>query len=179
MPISELNVYNGHMLMADKLKELLGLRPHPIEGGYFAETYRSEQKLPADLLGPAYLSERLLATAIFYMLTPDTFSAMHKLPGDELFHFYLGDPIEMLQIAPSGSGQRFLLGHDLERGMRLQHNVPGEHWQGSRLVSGGRFALLGTTMSPGFDYADYITGDRAKLCAQFPAHAEMIAALTR
>jgi uncharacterized protein len=167
------------MPTADKLKQLLGLQPHPIEGGYFAETYRSTAKLPQSILGAAYAGERLLSTAIFYLLTPDTFSAMHKLPGDELFHFYLGDPVEMLQIAPDSAAQRILLGQDLEAGMHLQHNVPGEHWQGSRLVAGGKFALLGTTMSPGFDYTDYVTGDRATLCAQFPAHAEMISALTR
>jgi predicted cupin superfamily sugar epimerase len=167
------------MLTADKLKELLGLRPHPVEGGYFVESYRSEGKLPAGLLGPAYPGGRLLSTAIFYLLTPETSSAMHKLPGDELFHFYLGDPVQMLQIAPSGSGQIIHLGQHLDAGMRLQHNVPGEHWQGSCLMAGGKFALLGTTMSPGFDYADYTTGERAQLCAQFPAHAEMITALTR
>jgi predicted cupin superfamily sugar epimerase len=167
------------MLTADKLKELLGLHPHPIEGGYFAETYRSEAKLPPGLLGSTHPGERLLATAIFYLLTPDTFSAMHRLPGDELFHFYLGDPVEMLQVAPDGSGQTILLGQEIEAGMLLQHNVPGNHWQGSRLVAGGRFALLGTTMSPGFDYVDYVTGRHAELCAQFPRFAEMITQLTR
>jgi predicted cupin superfamily sugar epimerase len=115
------------MLTVDKRKEFLGLRPHLIHGGYFVETCRSEAKLPPSLLGPAYRSARLLGTAIF-LLTPDTFSAVHKLPGDELSHSYLGDPVEMLQIAPEGTGQTLLLGQDLEARMLLQHNVSGEHW---------------------------------------------------
>jgi uncharacterized protein len=166
-------------LTADQIRKLLDLTPHPIEGGYFAETYRSEWKVAQDVLGPAYSGPRLVGTAIFYLLTPDTFSAMHKLPGDELFHFYLGDPIEMLQLRPDGSAQIITLGQDIAAGMRLQHCVPGECWQGSRLIPGGAFALLGTTMSPGFDYADYVAGDRSKLIASYPQQADTIAALTR
>jgi uncharacterized protein len=166
-------------LSAGKIRELLGLQPHPIEGGHFAETYRAEMKIGRGILGGAYPDERLIATAIFYLLTPETFSAMHKLPGDELFHFYLGDPVEMLQLHPDGRSEVIRLGQDIATGMRLQHNVPGGCWQGSRLVEGGEFALLGTTMSPGFDYADYVTGDREALAAAYPERAAMIAARTR
>lgn len=167
------------MLTADRIRELLGLQPHPIEGGYFVETYRSELKLPRSVLGSAYSGERYIGTAIFYLLTPDTFSAMHRLPGDEMFHFYLGDPVEMLMLKPDGTSERVMLGRDIGNGMRLQHNVPGGWWQGSRLVAGGAYALLGTTMSPGFDYADYVTGDRNSLAAAYPEEAELIRALTR
>jgi uncharacterized protein len=166
-------------LTAEKLRELLNLRPHPIEGGYFAETYRSALKIGQEILGPAYSGERLVGTAIFYLLTPETFSAMHKLPGDELFHFYLGDPVEMLQLQPNGQSDVIVLGQDIAAGMRLQHNVPGGCWQGSRLVPGGDYALLGTTMSPGFDYADYVTGSRDELTTRYPERAAMIAARTR
>jgi hypothetical protein len=167
------------VLTAEKIREILHLEPHPIEGGYFAETYRSEMKVIQEALGAGYSGERLIGTAIFYLLTPDTFSAMHKLPGDELFHFYLGDPVEMLQLRPDGEGEVVVLGQDIAAGMRLQHNVPGGWWQGSRLAAGGRFALLGTTMSPGFDYADYVTGKRAALMGQYPAQGERIVSLTR
>jgi predicted cupin superfamily sugar epimerase len=166
-------------LTAERIRELLQLQPHPIEGGYFAETYRSEMKVAQAVLGSAYSGERLIGTAIFYMLAPDTFSAMHKLPGDELFHFYLGDPVEMLQLKPDGTAEVVVLGQDISAGMRLQQNVPGGVWQGSRLIAGGDFALLGTTMSPGFDYADYVTGGRDALIAEYPRHAERITALTR
>ena len=125
------------------------------------------------------MGERLMGTAIFYLLTPETFSAIHKLPGDELFHFYLGDPVEMVQLQPDGTGEILVLGQGIEAGMRLQHAVPGGCWQGSRLIAGGEFALLGTTMSPGFDYADYVTGQREGLTEQYPQFAERIKALTR
>jgi uncharacterized protein len=166
-------------LTAQRIRDLLNLRPHPIEGGYFTETYRSERSLSPDVLGQAYSGPRLLGTGIFYLLTPDTFSAMHRLPGDELFHFYLGDPVEMLQLNPDGTAEIVTLGQDIAEGMRLQHCVPGGWWQGSRLIAGGQFALLGTTMSPGFDYADYETGDRAELTRAFPDHAARINSLTR
>jgi predicted cupin superfamily sugar epimerase len=164
---------------AEKVRDLLQLRPHPIEGGYFVETYRSTARVPQSVLGSAYSGERLIGTAIFYLLTPDTFSAMHKLPGDELFHFYLGDPVEMLQLNPGGTSEMFILGQDIASGMRLQHCVPGGCWQGSRLIGVGAFALLGTTMSPGFDYADYVTGEKEPLILSWPDRADLISSLTR
>lgn len=166
-------------LTAERIRELLHLKPHPIEGGFFAETYRSETKLPGGVLGPAYSGERFLGTAIFYLLTPETFSGMHQLPGDELFHFYLGDPAEMLQLHPDGTPEMIVLGQNIASGMRLQHCVPGGCWQGARLIAGGSFALLGTTMSPGFDYADYRVGGRAELTRLCPARSALIATLTR
>jgi hypothetical protein len=113
------------------------------------------------------------------MLTPDTFSALHKLPGDEIFHFYLGDPVEMLQLHPDGRGEITVLGQDIAAGMRPQHLVRGGVWQGSRLRPGGSYALLGTTMSPGFDYKDYETGSRETLTKLYPKHSSLIASLTR
>lgn len=166
-------------LTAEKVRELLHLQPHPVEGGYFAETYQSATKLTTGALPSSYEGERALSTAIFYMLTPDTISAMHQLPGDEMFHFYLGDPVEMLQLKPDGSGEAILLGQNIGAGMRLQQNVSGGTWQGCRLCPGGKFALMGTTMAPGFDYRDYKTGDRKELSARYPKYSALIALLSR
>ncbi|MGA7855111.1 MAG: cupin domain-containing protein [Candidatus Acidiferrales bacterium] len=165
------------MLTAEQIRELSKMQPHPIEGGYFAETYRSAATVPRSALG-GYPGDRSLSTAIYYLLTPDTFSAMHRVRGDEMFHFYLGDPVEMLQLKPDASGEVLLLGQDIASGMRLQHNVLGGVWQGSRLKKGGKYALLGTTMAPGFEYEDYETGERQELIARYPQHAELITALT-
>jgi uncharacterized protein len=167
------------MLTATEVIKALGLQPHPVEGGYFVETYRASHKIPADALPPGYDGARTQGTAIYYLLTPDTFSAMHRLPGDEMFHFYLGDAVEMLQLKADGTGERMLLGADIKSGMRLQVVVPGGVWQGSRLVAGGKFALLGATMSPGFEYEDYTTGLRDPLTQKYPAFREMICGLTR
>src|ERR1700733_12257839 len=166
------------MLTAEEIRALLQMRPHPIEGGYFAETHRGAPVLPQSLL-PGYPGDRAISTAIYYLLTPDTFSAMHRVRGDEMFHFYLGDPVEMLQLKADGSGEAILLGQDIAAGMRLQHTVPGGVWQGSRIRAGGKYALLGTTMAPGFEYEDYETGQRQTLSALFPKYSVMVAALTR
>jgi len=167
------------MPSAKEIQELLKLQPLPVEGGYFAETHRSNFTLSQRSLPPGYSGERALSTAIYYMVTPDTFSAMHRLKGDEVYHFYLGDPAEMLILKPDGTSKTLLMGQDIVSGMRLQYVVPGGAWQGSRLVPGGKFALLGTTMAPGFDPADFELGSRGELTARYPAYAELIAALTR
>ena len=167
------------MLTAAQVRDLLKLKPLPTEGGYFAETYKSELLIPGDALPAPFGGPRSLATAIFYMLTPETFSAMHRLRADELYHFYLGDPVELLELHPDGTGSLVTLGQDIAAGMRLQHLVRAGVWQGSRLIKGGAWALLGTTVSPGFEFADFELGERGSLQSLYPQHAQMVAALTR
>lgn len=166
-------------MTADEIIKLLKLEPHIVEGGYFLETYRSEFELNAQTLPPGFQGKRSLATAIYYCLAGDNFSELHRLVGDETFHFYLGDPVEMLQLYPDGSGNRLVMGQDIATGMMLQVTVPAGVWQGTRLLPGGKYALLGTTMSPGFDYCDYETGKREELLKQFPQFSKYINALTR
>lgn len=157
-----MGVTAASMSTAKQIQDLLKLEPLQPEGGYFAESYRSA-----------------VSSAIYYMLTPDTFSAMHRLKGDELYHFYLGDPVEMLMLKPDGTAEALLLGHNVLGGMHVQHTVPGGTWQGSRLAPGGKFALMGTTMAPGFNPQEYEPGQREALGAQYPAYAPLIAFLTR
>jgi predicted cupin superfamily sugar epimerase len=104
---------------------------------------------------------------------------MHKLASDEVFHFYLGDAVEMLQLWPDGTGKRVVLGRDIAKGELLQTVVPQGVWQGTRLIAGGKVALLGCTVSPGFDYADYASGKREQLVRGWPKWAEMLEKLTR
>jgi uncharacterized protein len=166
-------------LTAESLKRMLKLVPLSIEGGYFAETYRSSEVLPPECLSGGYDGPRSSCTAIYYLLEPGTFSETHRVKSDEIFHFYLGDPVEMLQLWPDGSHNVVTIGTDLERGMRPQVVVPRGVWQGCRLASGGSVALMGCTVSPGFEYADYESGAREELTQQYPAACEMIEALTR
>jgi uncharacterized protein len=167
------------MSTADELIRLLHLQPLPREGGWYRETYRSPLQLPADVLAPRYSAARSGGTAIYYLLTPDTFSALHRLPTDEVFHFYLGDPVEMLQLGPTpkDGGRIITLGSDILAGQQVQTVVPADVWQGSVLRPGGTFALMGTTMAPGFDFADYEAADRAALIAAFPDWTERITRL--
>jgi len=169
------------MPTAGRIIEALGLQPHPIEGGFFRETYRSAGSIPAAELPAGYRTDatRSFGTAIYYLLTADTFSEMHRLPTEEVFHLYLGGPLRMLQLFPDGSGREILLGSDILAGQQPQVIVPPGVWQGSRVEPGVDFALLGATMAPGFDYADYEPGRRAELMEQFPKYAAVIRQLTR
>lgn len=166
------------MPTAEELIALLDLKPLPREGGYYRETYRSVDRLSASALPAYYGVKKSAGTAIYYLLTPSTFSAMHRLPTDEVYHFYLGDPADMLQLWPDGSGRVITLGQDLQAGQLLQTVVPRGVWQGSRLRTSGSYALLGTTMAPGFDFADYEAGERARLADQYPEFTALICRLT-
>jgi uncharacterized protein len=166
-------------MTADEVKQLLQLKPLAIEGGFFRETYRSRRNVTAEYLPDGIRGARSIGTAIYYMITPETFSALHRLPGSEVFHFYLGDPAIMLQLLPDGSSQTITLGSDLAGGQQPQVVVRGGIWQGCKLAPGGKFALMGTTMCPGFDYADYENGNREQLTAQYPGLAELIREYTR
>ncbi len=157
------------MTAADVIARL-GLRPHPVEGGHFRETWRG---------GGAVLTvggPRDAGTAIYYMLTGGAVSEMHRLPGAEVYHFYCGDPLETLLLHPGGGHTLHVLGSDLLAGDVPQLVIPGGVWQGSVRRAGPHgFALIGATMSPGFDYRDYETGRRADLAAGWPAAADMVA----
>ncbi|MDE3105841.1 MAG: cupin domain-containing protein [Acidobacteriota bacterium] len=166
-------------MTAAEVKKILGLKPHPQEGGWYVRTYESAELLaPGAFASGRYPGPRHTGTAIYYLLEPDTFSEMHRLRSDEVFHFYAGDPVEMLQLEEGSAGRRVVLSNDLALG-RPQHVVPRGVWQGSRLVPGGAWALLGCSVSPGFEFEDYEEGLRAPLVAQWPQWAELITALTR
>jgi hypothetical protein len=166
------------MLKAADVIRMLDLQPLAMEGGFFRETYRSKRCLTPSSLGDPYQQEKAAGTAIYYLLTPETFSALHRLPTDEIFHHYLGGPVEMLQLWPDGRSSVMLIGIDLAAGQRPQVVVPAGVWQGSRLLPGADFALMGTTMAPGFDFADFEPGMRGELMKRFPDQTERIRFLT-
>jgi len=165
---------------ADEVKKILGLVPHPCEGGCYLRTYESDEMLlPTAFAAGRYPGPRHNGTAIYYLLEPGTFSEMHRLRSDEIFHFYAGDPVEMLQLDEQGSGRVIFIGNRLADGERPQVLAPRDVWQGSRLAPGGRWALLGCTVSPGFEFEDYEAGSRADLCARWPEFEDLIRELTR
>ncbi|MDH5507944.1 MAG: cupin domain-containing protein [Anaerolineae bacterium] len=169
------------MLTSQDLIRHFGLQPLPEEGGLYTRTYLSTETIPAGHLPPRYVGSHPFGSAILYLLTaePDSFSALHQLPTDEVYHFYLGDPVELLQLHPDGQSRVVMLGQDVLNGQYIQHVVPAGIWQGSRLKPGGRWALLGTTMAPGYADQDYLPGDRRALLAAFPQQEALIKALTR
>jgi predicted cupin superfamily sugar epimerase len=167
-------------MTADDVKKILGLVPHPREGGHYIRTYESAELVPPTAFAPdRYSGPRYTGTAIYYLLEPTTFSEMHRLRSDEIFHFYAGDPVEMLQLRPGGRGDVIRIGNRLALGERPQVLAPRNVWQGSRLVAGGAWALLGCTVSPGFEFEDYDSATREELLAAWPAFTNFIHALTR
>jgi hypothetical protein len=160
-------------MTADQIKALLKLDPHPVEGGWFRRTYTSQGtvEMPRGI--------RPLGSAIYYLLEAGSFSELHRLESDEIFHFYVGDPVEMLHLYPDGSSAVLTLGPDLAAGQQVQAIVPAGVWQGARLVGNGKMALMGCTVTPGFNYADYRNAKYAELAAKWPAQAERIRGLTR
>lgn len=167
------------MNTAERIISILKLEPHPSEGGYFSETYKAEQQISVESLPEGFDTARSFCTAIYYLLTPDTFSTMHKVKSDEIFHFYSGDPVEMLQLYPDGTGKIVTIGNDVESGILPQLIVPAGVWQGSRLIPGGEYALMGTTVSPGFEYEDYEQANRETLKTTYPQYTDLIINLTR
>jgi len=166
---------------AEQIIRHFDLRPLADEGGMFRQTYLAAERIPHDALPPRYPHDKPLGTAIYYLLTdaPDSFSELHSLPTDEVYHFYAGDPVEMLLLYPDGRGERVRLGADFMNGQQVQFVVPRDVWQGSRLLPGGRWALMGTTMAPGYTDSDYFGGERAELLARYPQFARAIERLTR
>lgn len=167
------------MLTAEWIIEWLKLEPLPIEGGYFRQTYRADEMVEAAALPERYAHPKAYGSAIYFLLHDDHFSALHRLLTDEIYHFYLGDPVEMLLLSPDGQSEVVVLGQDLEAGQRVQVIVPRGVWQGSRLQAGGCFALMGTTMAPAWDPTDFELGARDELIRQYPDRADLIRALTR
>lgn len=165
-------------LTAQEIIDALGLTPHPEEGGWFMETHRSDETLDKDILPARYSGHRRHSTAIYYLLTPETYSHMHLLQSDEIFHFYAGAPCEMLQLHPDGTGEIIEFGNDLSAGQTPQLIVPRGSWQGMSLKPGGAYALMGCTVAPGFEYVDYAHGTRNELVTAYPEFAERITLLT-
>lgn len=164
------------MITAQDVIDLLQLQPLAEEGGFFRRTYYASETLPPSALPARYTEAVALGSAIYFLVTPDNFSAMHRLNTDELYHFYLGDPLELLLLHPDGSGEQIVLGQDLLAGMRPQAIAPHGSWQGSRLLPNGNcgFALIGTTMTPAFDWHGFELGQLDPLVQHYPHFAEAI-----
>jgi predicted cupin superfamily sugar epimerase len=160
--------------------ERLDLRPHP-EGGYFRETYRAAESIPATALPARFTGPRAFATAVYFLITRDAFSAFHRIRSDELWHFYAGDAVTLAIIDADGAGglTTASLGRDPARGEAPQVVIPAGAWFAAEVAASGRFALVGCTVAPGFDFADFELGERASLLRQYPHHRGVIERLTR
>ncbi len=166
------------MLTAKAIIDHFHMKPLPDEGGFYVETYRSPESIAKAALSDRYDGPRHFSTAILYLITPEHFSKLHRVKSDEIIHFYCGDPVTMLQLHPDGKDKTITLGNDIEHGHQLQVIVPQGIWQGSFLSESGRFALLGCTVSPGFEFTDSQSANRDELLRQHPQQIELIRKLT-
>lgn len=163
---------------AQEIKDQLGLLPHP-EGGFYRETYRSAENIPPAVLDERYGSVRACSTAIYFLLTGDTFSSFHRLKSDECWHFYLGEPADLHLIHPDGRHECVVVGPDLAAGQTPQALIPHGCWFAARVRNPRGFILLGCTVAPGFDFRDFELGQREELLRTFPQYADLITAFTR
>ena len=167
------------MTTAEEIIKALRMKSLAVEGGFYCETYRAEGIIPKAALPGQYGSDRRFGTAILYLIDRNTFSSLHRIKSDEIFHFYMGDPVTMLQLMPDGSSQVITLGHDILHNQQVQVVVPKNTWQGCFVNDGGEFALMGTTVTPGFEFEDFKAADREQLLKQYPDQRELILRLTR
>ncbi len=156
----------------------LELAPHP-EGGFYRQTYRSDLTLSHSALPQNFKGDRSASTAIYFLLADDDFSAFHRISSDEMWHFYAGDSLEINVIDSNGHHSVIKLGTDTDEGEQFQAVVPAECWFAACLKGSNTFALVGCTVAPGFDFADFEIGTRPGLIAQFPQHAKLFERLTR
>jgi predicted cupin superfamily sugar epimerase len=161
------------MSAADLVHEL-GLEAHP-EGGWYAEIFRSELKIKPE----AFPGERNALTSIYFLLESGQFSALHRIKSDEIWHFYEGGPLEVIEIDHSGVSKITLLGRNLKGGAVLCYTVKAGNWFGSRPAPGTEYSLVGCTVAPGFDFEDFEMPDQEWFLTEFPGQSELIMQITR
>ena len=165
------------MSNVDAIIKKLDLKPHP-EGGYFKETYRSSGEMASDSLESAFSGKRNYSTCIYFLLRSGDFSAFHKIKQDEIWHFYAGSPLCLHIISEAGDHTKHIIGKDVCNGQSPQLVVPANHWFAAFVINKDDYSLVGCTVSPGFDFADFTLPNRAELLAKFPQHKRIITELS-
>jgi uncharacterized protein len=155
------------------------MQTHP-EGGYFAETYRSTEKIPQNALPSRFKGERCFSTGIYFLLESHHISALHRIQSDEMWHFYAGCPLDVFMIDEAGNLDVFRLGNNPLNGEVFQAVVPAGVWFGSKPALLNSYSLVGCTVSPapGFDFEDFEMKSRVELLEMFPQHEEVVKMLT-
>ncbi len=149
------------------------LKPHP-EGGYFREVYRSGELIPESALPARYGGGRCYSTAIYYLLPKGMKSRLHRIASDEIWHFYLGGPLRIVEIDREGAPRQVVLGPEFTNGQQLQHVVRAGTWFGAYPDPGSEFSFVGCTVAPGFEFADFELGRREALVHRYPQAKQLI-----
>ena len=167
-------------LTPNEIKEMLGLERHPT-CGFVAAAYCSSLRIPAEALPEAYdEGDRPYASALYFLVTPEAQIVMHRIRSDQLYHHYLGDPLEVLMLYPDGGDAIATVGSDLRSDMRPQLLIPGGTFHTSRLKPGAAgWALLASTEWPGVELPDVEHRDIKALVEAYPNLREKIHSFTR
>lgn len=163
---------------AEKLIEEFQMIPHT-EGGYYRETYRSEESIKNSCLPVRYSGERCFATAIYYLLKSAQVSYFHKIKSDEIWHFYLGSPIILHCLNEFVGYNKIIIGNKVLEGEVPQYIIRKGIWFAAEVMDENSFSLVGCTVSPGFDYHDFTLADRNDLINLFPEHRELVERFTK
>ena len=166
------------MSITDQLIQKYNLEPHP-EGGWYKQTYKSNEQIAADALPERFGANRVFSTAIYFLLGKGNFSAFHRIKSDECWHFYAGDPLDIYIIHQSGELEHISLGNDFEGGQTFQYVVPANCWFASRPAPGSSYCFVGCTVSPGFEFDDLELADANSLSNVYPQHKAIIKELCR
>ena len=154
------------------------LLAHP-EGGWYKETYKSNECIPSGALPSRFNGSRAFSTAIYFLLEEGNFSAFHRIKSDECWHFYAGGPLDVFMIQQDGLSEMIRLGNNIGNGEVFQYVVPANCWFASKPAPGTAFSFVGCTVAPGFDFLDFELAEAASLSALYPAHASIITELCR
>ena len=166
------------MLFANQLIQKYNLEPHP-EGGWYKQTYKSNEEINADALPERFGAKRAFSTAIYFLLEKGNFSAFHRIKSDECWHFYAGDPLVIYIIEQNRELKIISLGNGLEKGQSFQYVVPANCWFASRPAPGSEYCFVGCTVSPGFEFEDLELADHTELSVMYPQHKSIIKELCR
>ena len=149
------------------------LEPHP-EGGYFKRTYTAKTLLDKESLGGFFEGNRVISSAIYYLLTEGSFSAFHRIKSDELWHFYNGVALNIHVLHPNGNYELRKLGSSISNGESFQLTIEAGCWFASVPDEPDGFSFVGCTVSPGFDFADFELAKYESLAQLYPDQAELI-----
>ena len=166
------------MLFTNQLIQKYNLQPHR-EGGWYKQTYKSNEEIDADALPERFGANRAFSTAIYFLLEKGNFSAFHRIKSDECWHFYTGDPLVIYIIEQNGELKIISLGNGLEKGHSFQFVVHANCWFASRPAPGSEYCFVGCTVSPGFEFDDFELADRTELSVMYPQHKPIIKDLCR
>ncbi|MES1215973.1 MAG: cupin domain-containing protein [Bacteroidota bacterium] len=166
------------MFTSQQLIQQYSLQPHP-EGGWYKETYKSNETIAGNSLPERFGADRPFSTAIYFLLEQGNFSAFHRIKSDECWHFYAGDALLVHVIQPGGRLATITLGNDINKGEVFQYVVPANCWFASEPAPGSQFSFVGCTVAPGFDFADFELADATMLSKLYPQHENIVSRLCR